>query len=62
MNENVSQREGGHGVKYNEKVSLRLVKMMHREPELGITSVPLLKSNKQNRTNKDYQVTSVRIP
>ena len=43
-------------------MKLRLVKMMRREPELVITSVPLLKSNKQNRTNKDYQVTSVRIP
>lgn len=34
---------------------LRLVKMVHRELELMITSVPLLKSNKKNKTNKDCQ-------
>ena len=34
---------------------LRLVKMVHCELELMITSVPLLKSNKENKTNKDCQ-------
>ena len=37
------------------RVLLRLVKMVHRELELVITSVPLLKSNKENKTNKDCQ-------
>ena len=37
------------------RVLLRLVKMVHRELEFVITSVPLLKSNKENKTNKDCQ-------
>ena len=37
------------------RVLLRLVKMVHRELEFVIISVPLLKSNKENKTNKDCQ-------
>lgn len=53
INENVSQRKRGHGIKQNERrVLLGLVKMVYSEVGPVIISIPLLKSNRENRTNK----------